>query len=215
MTAADLAVEHYDLVEKATQFAARRHRIDPKLLDDMRSAAGEALVVAARRFDGRGRARGFLFQAVYYGAIEGARKEMGRGKSDAWQAVHRPLHHDLSLEEWQEVSGAGPLGSPVVREQEGIRSLEQHPEQQPGALLLEQEGVREILESCSPREREIVVRLASGESSSEVANRFGISRKRIWGITAAVRNKLTMRARGEVLEPRCPPGSISVDVSWT
>jgi len=207
--AADALIEeHLDLVDNVVRYVIKKYRIDNRLWDDVRSAAGLALVQAGRMYDperaGAGyTARSFLFQKMVYLVIDDLRRLHGR------TAETRAARRTLTLT---------PLSGEFDEEYEWLSDPTAEDAFDSAERL---EFIHESLEALADdREREIALRLANGDRMREIGERFGVSESRISQLVARMRDREPDEDEPES-EPEPEPErrsewgkQLSLDVSW-
>jgi RNA polymerase sigma factor (sigma-70 family) len=180
MTAVDTLIEaNFDLIEKSVRWTARRYGFRSHLLDEMRSAAGLALVQAARRVRTDVEyPRPYLYGAMVNSIIDAVRGELGRRPGSIRSRT-------CSLLPETEASLVATAGDPVLR-------------------VEAEEALREILATCpNDRYREVLLRLANGESASSAATRLGVTESRVYQMVDKMRGLLAPEQRKKLeLSPR-------------
>lgn len=218
MDADALVHEHLDLIDTVAWDVVRKCRVPDRGFDDVWSAAGLALVLAARGYDpGRGNpeyVRHYLRKKMFFLVIDELRLLNGRrlvnGNPGGQYEMNRSM---MSLN----IHSSGNDGD--SNERELLDTVED-----PGAQIdFEKAGdldeIRGFLKRLpTARVREIILRRLAGESMREIGERFGITESRVSQIVSKI--GLIELEEEEVEEAKewgkeeLWDGPFSLDVSW-
>lgn len=214
-----LVQEHLDLIDTVAWDVVRKCRIPERGFDEVWSASGLALVLAARKYDPeKGRpdyVRSYLRKKMFYLVIDELRLFNGRrlihGKPGGRYEMNRGM---VSLN----VHSSG--GDRESNETELVDMVEDAGAQLAFDKVGDEEFVRGFLASLpTDRMREIAIRLVHGETMKSIGDRFGISESRISQIVSKMQ-----LVEADQAEPDAEPvewgreelwdGPLSLDVSW-
>lgn len=207
LNADQIAEAHFDLVEVVGWRVINKWRFPARLHDDIFSAAGLALVNAARKWERSAKdreVRGFLFYHMFFDVLDDVRDKIGRRGSA--KANAKTVALTKANPEDEEYDWLGDPNAHVDFEKVG-----------------DAEVLRDFLDRLpDDRYREIALRLVYGESQREVGERFGITESRVSQMTKRMQRALRVdddpedegneREREEVRRCR---RRVSLNVNWT
>jgi RNA polymerase sigma factor (sigma-70 family) len=171
---ADVAAEHYDLVEKTARRIGRRFLLPSWMNDDLVSAGNEAIVRAAAdpRLEHAADVRAWLRGCVYFGIIQELRA-YGRPGTLRYQV--RSVSLDAPLEDGE--------GGKIPRELVAPGDVDDN--------AVAADLLRQLLDACpSRRHREVVVRAAAGESLAQIGGKLDVSEARVSEMLKLVRRRI-------------------------
>lgn len=191
----------------------KKYNFPPRLWDDVHSAAGLALVLAARKFNGQSDPRVYLYWKMRYLVIDEIRLVL-QGRKGSQKSEH--ARRTMSLNR----HATGKDGD--SNESEAVDFIEDVRAQLDFDKMGDDEFVREFIDGLrDDREREIAIRLANGDTMRQIGDRFGITESRVSQIVSTIKHRTkedtVEEPEGRVLleweEPELPRRS-SVLVSW-
>jgi RNA polymerase sigma factor (sigma-70 family) len=181
------------IVNKSVAAVLRKYRVPEHMKFELTSGAQLSVSKAYRRFEDRYDASfdKYLMVAGMRGCVDVLRETLGRNRNEVRRRIYnaRPIEYTTKDGETVEMEIAD---DPVF---------------DPFEELVRMDGLRELIATIPPgRSREIMLRLADGQTMAQIGVHFGVTESRISQIVTKVRRMLE---GGEKWSPQSDPFSLS------